>query len=92
MIGYYCKIVSLGTKSGYDITEILHKNVKKQIDQADEKSLKIVKVILDVKEETDWWDDLSDAAETSIEQGLKDAEEGKLTPHKEVMKKYKKWL
>ena len=28
----------------------------------------------------------------SIERGLKDIENGRVTPHKEVMKKYKKWL
>jgi len=28
----------------------------------------------------------------SIERALKDIEDGKVTPHKEVMKKYKKWL
>jgi len=73
-------------------TEILRKSVKKQIGHADEKSLKMVRAMLEVEEEHDWWDDLSNAAKASIEQGLKDAEEGKLTPHKEVMKKYKKWL
>ena len=73
-------------------TEILRKTVKKQIDTADEKSLKIIQAVLDVGEEHDWWDDLSDAARSSIEQGLKEADEGKLTPHKEVMKKYKKWM
>ena len=73
-------------------TEKLRNNVKKKIDCADARSLKIVSAMLDAETEYDWWDDLSDAARSSIEQGLKDAEEGKLTPHKEVMKKYKKWL
>lgn len=73
-------------------TEILRENVKKQIDYADEKALKMVRAMLEAKEEHDWWDDLSDGAKASIEQGLKDAKQGKLTPHEEVMKKYKKWL
>jgi len=73
-------------------TELLRKNLKKQLDQADEKSLKLVRAVLEVQEENDWWDDLSEAAKASIEEGLKDAEAGRLTPHKEVMKKYKKWL
>ncbi len=73
-------------------TEILRKRVKEYIDTADEKSLKMVQAMLEVEEEYDWWDDLSDGAKASIAQGLKDTEEGKLTPHKEVMKKYKKWL
>lgn len=55
------------------------------------------KVVLSVvktfaQEETDWWDGVEDAAKESIERGLKQAEQGKVTPHKEVMKKYKKWL
>ncbi len=73
-------------------TEKLRISVKKQIDNADEKSLKMVRAMLDAEEEHDWWDDLSDEAKSSIEQGLKDADEGRLTPHNEVMKKYKKWL
>ena len=73
-------------------TEKLRIDVKRQIDSADEKSLKMVHAMLEAEEEHDWWDDLSDAAKASIERGLKDAEEGKLTPHHEVMKKYKKWL
>ena len=73
-------------------TEILRRSVKKQIDIADEKSLKMVQAMLRAEEEHDWWDDLSEGAKASIEQGLKDADEGKLTPHHEVMKKYKKWL
>lgn len=73
-------------------TEKLRLNVKKQIDTADERSLRVVSAILNAETEYDWWDDLSDAAISSIEKGLKDAEDGKVTPHKEVMKKYKKWL
>ena len=73
-------------------TEKLRINVKKQIDSADERSLKVVQAMLQAEAEYDWWDDLSEDAKSSIEQGLKDAEEGRLTPHKEVMKKYKKWL
>ncbi|HWK05695.1 MAG TPA: hypothetical protein VNS58_18775 [Puia sp.] len=55
------------------------------------------KVVLSVvktfaHEESDWWDGVEDAAKESIDKGLKDVEQGKLTPHNEVMKKYKKWL
>lgn len=44
------------------------------------------------KEAADWWDELSNAEKASIEQGLKDVEEGKTTPHEEVKKNYGKWL
>ena len=73
-------------------TEMLRKRVKKYIDKADEKSLKMVQAILEVEEEYGWWGDLSDEAKESIKKGLNDAEEGRVTSHKEVMKKYKKWL
>lgn len=55
------------------------------------------KVILSVvktfaQDESDWWDGVEESAKSSIERGLKQADQGKVTPHKEVMKKYKKWL
>ena len=45
-----------------------------------------------LKSSKDWWDEISEAEKQAIEQGLKDAEEGKLIPHNEVKKKYEKWL
>jgi thiamine pyrophosphate-dependent acetolactate synthase large subunit-like protein len=44
------------------------------------------------KEESDWWDDLSEEEKAEIEQGLAEADRGEVIPHEEVMKKYKKWL
>jgi len=43
-------------------------------------------------EENDWWDNIEESAKESIEKGLRQAKEGKVIPHEEVMKKYKKWL
>ncbi len=45
-----------------------------------------------LKSSKDWWNEISEAEKQAIEQGLKDAEEGKLIPHDEVKKKYEKWL
>ena len=41
---------------------------------------------------TDWWNDLSQAQKDSIDRGLKDAAEGRVTPHDEVKKRYDQWL
>ena len=71
---------------------LLKKQAKKYIDTADEKVVKMIHAMLQINAETDWWDDTSDAAKASIQKGLKDAAAGKTKPHKEVMKKYKKWL
>lgn len=76
------------------MTEIalLKKQVKRYLDTADEKVVKMVHAMLEVNAEKDWWDDLPKNAKASITKGLKQAETGKVTDHKEVMKKYKKWL
>lgn len=38
-------------------------------------------------EKTDWWESLSKSEIESIDEGLRDIEEGKTLPHSEVMKK-----
>ena len=50
-------------------------------------------VLLQIKEvfeshEKDFWNELPDHVKVGIERGKKQASEGKLTPHDEVMKKY----
>ena len=54
-------------------------------------------VLLQIKEvfeshSKDFWDDLPEHVKAGIERGRKQAAEGKLTPHNEVMKKYGKYL
>ncbi len=44
------------------------------------------------KEKTDWWNEISIDEQKSIEQGIQDAENGKLTSHSNVKKFYEKWL
>lgn len=39
-------------------------------------------------QQKDWWDEISDAEKHSIERGLKDIENGRVTPHEDVMEKY----
>ncbi len=73
-----------------DIT-LIKKQAKKYLDNADEKVVKMVHAMLEVDAQQDWWDDVSEEAKASITQGLKDAETGRVTSYKEVMKKYKKW-
>ena len=44
------------------------------------------------KERTDWWNEISNAEKKSIEIGIQDADNGKLTSHTNVKKVYEKWL
>jgi predicted transcriptional regulator len=61
---------------------------------SDKKILKAVRTLLSEKTatKTDWWDTISQEEREEIEQGLSEADRGEVTPHEEVMKKYKKWL
>ena len=44
------------------------------------------------KEVKDWWNSISENEKKAIENGLKDAEAGKLNPHSNAKKLYEKWL
>lgn len=41
------------------------------------------------KEESDWWDEISETERHAIEQGLAEADRGELISHEEVMKQVK---
>ncbi|HCY75233.1 MAG TPA: hypothetical protein DHV28_04885 [Ignavibacteriales bacterium] len=58
----------------------------------DESMIAKIKLLKDHPNETDWWDEISDAEKASIERGLADAAAGRVVPHEEVRKKYEKWL
>lgn len=71
----------------------LRKQAKKYIDQADDKTLEIVYRILETSDESnDPLAGMSVEQEAAFKRGMKDAKAGRVTPHNEVMKKYKKWL
>lgn len=71
---------------------LIKKQVKKYLDTADEKIVKMVYAMLEVDAQKDWWDEVGDEAKASIERGLKDVEGGRVVSHKSAMKKYNKWL
>lgn len=43
-------------------------------------------------EKIDWWNEISKDERKSIEQGIKEADSGKLNSHSEARKLYEKWL
>jgi len=43
-------------------------------------------------EQKDWWNEISEEQQKAIDKALAEVKEGQVTPHDEVMKKYKKWL
>jgi hypothetical protein len=55
----------------------------------DDETIRYLKVVKDSKlSDHSWWDDLSQNQKNGINQGLKDIDEGRVTPHDEVLKKY----
>jgi hypothetical protein len=51
--------------------------------------LKKVEEIFKKEKAVDWWDEISEAERKTINQGLAEADRGKLIPHEEVMKEVK---
>ena len=49
-------------------------------------------IIKNPKISTDWWDTISESEKMSIDQGLADIENTKVTAHAKVRKNYEKWL
>lgn len=43
-------------------------------------------------DQKDWWAEISEEQQNAIDASLSQMKEGKLIPHNEVMKKYKKWI
>ena len=70
----------------------LRNRVKKYIDTADEKTLKIVHAMLEAEQEVDWWDELPPRIKQSIDRALEESRQRKGMPHEEVVKKYRKWF
>jgi len=83
-------------------TQMLREEVKKYVDKADDKVLRMVKAILEIEQEeededeanmeSENWDDLPQALRESIDKGIKEADEGKGIPHEQVMEMYSQWF
>lgn len=65
--------------------------VKRLLDTDDESVIQEVKNVF-ASHEKDFWNDLPEYVKAGIERSRKQAEQGLLTPHDEVMKKYAKYL
>ncbi|MCF8357089.1 MAG: hypothetical protein K9H48_21820 [Melioribacteraceae bacterium] len=77
-----------------DVIE-LRTDLHNMIDKiTDRNVLHAVKTLLAGKSvsQPDWWNTISEEEREGIEQGLAEAERGEVSPHEEVMAKYKKWV
>ncbi|MBL7689972.1 MAG: hypothetical protein JNM41_00145 [Flavipsychrobacter sp.] len=72
-------------------TEALRKQVKKYIDHADEKSLRMVQAILEIEQQQDFWDTLPKHAKDDVAEALLQSDRGEGKTTADVMKKYQQW-
>lgn len=79
-------------------TEVLRKEVKQYIDRADDKSLRIVKAILEIEQEEDEdedtlgeekWDDLPKELQLLIDRAIEEGDEGKVVSFETAFKELK---
>ena len=58
--------------------------------------ISVIEKLREIKSESelssDWWDEISRDAKESIENGLKDIQEGRIHTHQTVRKTYEKYL
>lgn len=75
-----------------DPVKQMRSEVKKYIETADEKVVKMVHAMLEVDAEADWWDAMPDEVRKDVELSMKQADNGAVLTHDEVKKKYPQWF
>lgn len=72
--------------------KVMRQEVKKYIDTADVKVVKMLHAMLEVDAETEWWDAIPDTVKSDIDAALIESENGDIIPHEEIKKEYQKWI
>jgi len=54
----------------------------------DDSTIEKIKMLKDNPGETDWWNEITEEEKASIEKGLVDIKEGRITPHSDVKKRF----
>ena len=72
----------------------LDKEINQYLPQLNVKQKRTVLTVVKtfMEDQQDWWDEIGEEQQKTIDKALTEMKAGKLTPHDEVMKKYKKWL
>ena len=75
-----------------DPVEKMRSEVKKYIDTADEKVVKMMHAMLEVDAEADWWDAMPDEVRKDVQLSIKQADGGEVLTHEQVKAKYPQWF
>ena len=70
----------------------LRQEVKKYIDHADEKVVKMMYAMLETDAQAGWWDEMPDGIKAELEESIAQSNKGKVMTHEQVKKKYPQWF
>ena len=73
-------------------TDVLRKQVKKFVEKANEKELKIIYQLFEIDKDSDWWPEISKEQQAAVKEAIAEVDKGEVIPHQEMVKKYRKWL
>ena len=71
---------------------VLRSQVKEFVNIASEKELELMYRFFDVENKDDWWNEIMEDQKKLVTKGLAQLDKGEGIAHKDVMKKYAKWL
>jgi predicted transcriptional regulator len=74
------------------VAKSIDKEIVQCLSRLNDKQKKTVLTVVKtfMNEQTDWWDEISNEQQKAIDKSLVEMKAGKLKPHSEVMKKYRK--
>ncbi len=70
----------------------IREEVKRYIDHADEKVVKMEYAMLEVDADNDWWETMPDGIKKEVEEALSQADKGEVISLAEVKKKHPQWF
>ena len=86
------KVLNLKKNKMMSNVSVLRSQVKEFVNTASEKELELMYRFFDVENKDDWWNEITEDQKKLINTGLAQLDKGEGVPHKDVMKKYAKWL
>ena len=70
-----------------DSVKQMRQDVKKYIETADAKVVKMMHAMLEADAENSWWDTMPDKIKEDVEAAIKEADNGEVIPHAEIQKR-----
>lgn len=75
-----------------DAVAKMREAVKKYIDTADEKVVKMIHAMLEVDADAGWWQAMPEAVKEDVEQAMQQSDSGAMLTHEQVKASYPQWF